>query len=198
MKKVLIVLAIVFGGFLLIGISGALYVKNKYNAMVVSEEGVTAAWSQVENVYQRRMDLIPNLVETVKGAAGHEEDVFIKVTEARTGAMSAKSPKDGGSIAEYDAAQKKVGIAMGNLLGYVENYPQLKANENFLNLQAQLEGTENRISVERKRYNEAAQEFNSMIKTFPSNMIAGFFSITKKDYFESQEGADTTPKVSFE
>lgn len=172
------------------------------NNMVRQEENVKEKWSQVENVYQRRFDLIPNLVETVKGYASHEKDTFIAVTQARSkvggtlklGNDVINNPK---AFQQFQQAQASLGSALQRLMVVVEKYPDLKANENFLNLQNQLEGTENRIAVERRRYNEAAREFNTYIKVFPNSFIASFRNFKNKAYFTSDEGAKTAPKVKF-
>ncbi len=172
------------------------------NNMIKMEENVKEKWSQVENVYQRRFDLIPNLVETVKGYAAHEKDTFIAVTEARSKAGGTlKLGKDvinnPQAFQQFQQAQSSLGSALQRLMVVVEKYPDLKANENFLNLQSQLEGTENRIAVERRKYNIAAREFNTYIKVFPNSFIASFRNFQNKAYFASDEGAKTAPKVKF-
>lgn len=196
MKKglitILIIVAILLGGFV--------WVKNVYNRMVVSDENVQAAWSQVENVYQRRADLIPNLVSTVKGYAAHESATLENVVAARAKATQVTvdpanlSPE---TLAQFNAAQGELSTALGRLLLIQENYPELKANQNFLDLQAQLEGTENRITTERMKFNEAAKAFNTGIRRFPDNIIASMFGFEKKAYFEAQASAETAPKVEF-
>lgn len=171
-----------------------------YNSLVKNEEGVKSAWSQVENVYQRRADLIPNLVATVKGYATHESATLEGVVEARAKATQMTVNVDDLSeekIAEFQKAQGELGSALGRLMAITEAYPDLKANENFRDLQAQLEGTENRIAVERKAYNQVAQEYNTSIRVFPRNIIASVFGFKVKGYFEAEEGAQTTPKVEF-
>ncbi len=171
-----------------------------YNSLVKQEEQVSKAWSQVENVYQRRADLIPNLVATVKGYAEHESSTLQGVVEARANATQIKvDPEklDAESLAKFQAAQGELGAALGRLLMLQENYPNLKANENFLDLQAQLEGTENRITVERQKFNESAKTFNTSVRVFPKNIIANMFGFEKKAYFEAKEGADTAPEVKF-
>lgn len=171
-----------------------------YNSLVKNEEGVKSAWSQVENVYQRRADLIPNLVETVKGYATHESATLEGVVEARAKATQMTVNVDDLSeekIAEFQKAQGELGSALGRLMAITEAYPDLKANENFRDLQAQLEGTENRIAVERKAYNQVAQEYNTSIRVFPRNIIASVFGFKVKGYFEAEEGAQTAPKVEF-
>lgn len=171
-----------------------------YNSLVKNEEGVKSAWSQVENVYQRRADLIPNLVATVKGYATHESATLEGVVEARAKATQMTVNVDDLSeekIAEFQKAQGELGSALGRLMAITEAYPDLKANENFRDLQAQLEGTENRIAVERKAYNQIAQEYNTSIRVFPRNIIASVFGFKVKGYFEAEEGAQTAPKVEF-
>lgn len=176
------------------------WVKSTYNGFVQQQEGVEAAWAQVENVYQRRADLIPNLVATVKGYAKHEQETLDKVVSARAKATQITvDPTNltAESLKKYQEAQGELGSALGKLLAITENYPDLKANENFLQLQAQLEGTENRITVERKTFNEVAQTYNSAIRQFPGNIIAGMFGFERKPYFEAESGAEKAPKVEF-
>lgn len=171
-----------------------------YNGLVKSEEGVKTAWSQVENVYQRRADLIPNLVATVKGYAAHESETLEGVVAARAKATQMTVNADNlteEQIAEFQKAQGELGSALGRLMAISEAYPDLKANQNFRDLQAQLEGTENRIAVERKAYNQAARDYNTSIRMFPKNIIASVFGFKSKGYFEAQEGAQTAPKVEF-
>lgn len=171
-----------------------------YNKMVTLDEQVAAQWGQVENVYQRRADLIPNLVNTVKGYADFEKETLTEVIEARSKATSVNvnpgnlSP---GAIQKFQQAQKGLSSALSRLMVVVERYPELKANQNFLDLQAQLEGTENRISVERRKYNEAVRQYNTYIRTFPRNILASFFNFEKKGYFEADEGASNPPEVTF-
>ena len=196
MKKGLVTL-IVVGAVVL---AGFFWVKNVYNRMVVSDENVQATWAQVENVYQRRADLIPNLVATVKGYAEHESATLENVTAARAKATQITvSPEDltEESIARFNEAQGELSSAIGRLLMVTENYPDLKANQNFLDLQAQLEGTENRITTERMKFNEAAKQFNTEIRRFPDNIVASMLGFEKKGYFEAQAGAETAPKVEF-
>lgn len=174
--------------------------KNTYNGMVSADEGVQSAWSQVENVYQRRADLIPNLVATVKGYAEHESGTLEAVVAAR--AMATQTTVDPSqltaeNIAKFQAAQGELGSALGRLLVTVERYPDLKANQNFLELQAQLEGTENRISTERMKFNETAKSYNTLIRSFPQNILASIFSFTPKGYFKAAEGSENAPKVEF-
>ena len=177
------------------------WIKGMYNSMVRTDETVSQAWAQVENVYQRRADLVPNLVATVKGYAEHESSTLEAVVEARAKATQATvdpSTLSEEELARFMSAQNELGTAIGRLLVSVERYPDLKANQNFLELQAQLEGTENRISVERQKFNEAARNYNVTIRRFPNNIFAGMFGFEKKGYFEASEGAEQAPVVSFE
>ncbi|MCF8275852.1 MAG: LemA family protein [Flavobacteriales bacterium] len=187
--------------FFFLLIAGSLGLQScQYNTIVEKQEAVTAQWSQVENVYQRRADLIPNLVATVKGYADFEQETLTAVIEARAKATSVNvdaSKLDANSIQQFQAAQDGLSSALSKLMVVVERYPELKANQNFLELQSQLEGTENRIAVERKKFNEAAQDYNTYIRKFPNNMIAGMFDFEKKEYFEADKGAETAPKVEF-
>ncbi len=174
--------------------------KNTYNGMVSADEGVQSAWSQVENVYQRRADLIPNLVATVKGYAEHESGTLEAVVASRAKATQTTvdpSQLTAENIAKFQAAQGELGSALGRLLVTVERYPDLKANQNFLELQAQLEGTENRISTERMKFNETAKSYNTLIRSFPQNIMASIFSFTPKGYFKAAEGSENAPKVEF-
>ena len=191
MKKLLIILAVLFGILLIVALGAYSWVKGNYNSMVTMDEEVNGAWAQLENVLQRRFDLIPNLVETVKGYASHESEVLIQVTEARAKVGGAGSP--GARM----AAEGELSSALSRLMVVVENYPNLKANENFLALQTQLEGTENRISVERGRYITAVKGYNMFIRKFPANMLAGTFNFQVRESFEAAEGAQTAPKVKF-
>lgn len=171
-----------------------------YNKMVSQEEAVNSAWSNVETQYQRRADLIPNLVATVKGYASHEESTLQAVVDARAKATSINLTADNISadkLTEYQQAQSSVTSALGRLIAVSENYPDLKANQNFLELQAQLEGTENRITVARKGYNDAAQAYNVTIRKFPANIVAMIFSFDVKPYYEADAGASAAPKVEF-
>jgi len=188
MKVVLIVLVVL----LVIGLMvGGKYVGIR-NQLVTEKESVSAAWSQVDVALQRRADLIPNLVETVKGYAKHEEGVMDAVASARAALIGAKTPQ------EKIAANTQLDGALGRLLVVVENYPNLKANENFLRLQDELAGTENRIAVERRKYNEKVQEYNTQIQLFPNNIVASMSGYTRDDaYFKTEPGARTAPKVSF-
>jgi len=176
------------------------WVKNSYNGLVKSDEQVKAAWSQVENVYQRRADLIPNLVATVKGYAAHESSTLESVVEARSKATQVTVDPDrldAGEIARFQEAQGELTQALGRLVMLRESYPDLKANQNFMELQAQLEGTENRISTERMKFNETARSYNTMVRSFPKNIIASMFGFDTKGYFEAAEGTETAPKVEF-
>ena len=171
-----------------------------YNGMVDKEEAVKSAWSNVETQYQRRADLIPNLVSTVKGYASHEESTFTAVVDARSKATSINVSLDDlneQTIAEYQKAQSAVSSALGRLIAVSENYPELKANQNFLELQAQLEGTENRITVARKEFNDATQSYNTAVRRFPANLIAMIFGFDQKPYFSADESAAQAPKVEF-
>ncbi|WP_075557479.1 LemA family protein [Parabacteroides timonensis] len=180
--------------------AGYSWVKGSYNTMVTQDEGVKTAWSQVENQYQRRMDLIPNLVNTVKGYATHEKETLEGVVSARAEATKTTidpSNLNEESMKKFQAAQGELSSALSRLMVVMERYPDLKANQNFLELQAQLEGTENRISVERKRFNETAQSYNTYIRTFPTNILAGMFGFQPKAYFSAESGAEKAPKVEF-
>lgn len=177
-----------------------LWIAGMYNGFVAAEEEVESAWSQVENQYQRRADLVPNLVSTVKGYAAHEQETLEGVIEARAKATQvtidpAKTTPE--QLAAFQAAQGELSQALGRLLAVAENYPDLKANENFRDLQAQLEGTENRITVARQLFNESARNYNTKIRRFPNNILAGMCGFEKKPYFEAEEGASKAPKVEF-
>ncbi len=178
----------------------AVWAVTGYNGLVKADEAVSNAWSNVENQYQRRADLIPNLVNTVKGYASHEKETLEAVISARTRATQVTVDADNltpEKLLEYQKAQGEVGAALGRLLAITEAYPDLKANQNFLELQAQLEGTENRISVERRNFNDVAKNYNTSIRTFPRNLLAGMFGFDKRPYFEAQEGAEQAPVVQF-
>jgi LemA protein len=177
-------------------------VKNNYNNFVRLEENVNQKWSQVENVYQRRADLIPNLVETVKGYASHERETLEAVTNARAkvgGQINVGSDilNNPDAFAQFQQAQASLSSALQRLMVVVERYPELKADQRFADLQNQLEGTENRISVERGRFNESVQQYNTAIRVFPANIFAGFFGFQKKVYFKSDSGAEKAPQVKF-
>lgn len=196
MKKGLI--ALIVAGVIVAG--GFLWIKGAYNRMVVEDENVSSAWAQVENVYQRRADLIPNLVETVKGYAEHESSTLENVVAARAKATQVTVDPENltpEALAAFNEAQGELSSALGRLLLIQENYPDLKASQQFMELQAQLEGTENRIATERMKFNEAAKAYNTMIRQFPDNIIASMFGFEKKAYFEAQAGAETAPKVEF-
>lgn len=181
-------------------LAGYAWLKGSYNSMVTKDEEVKTAWSQVENQYQRRMDLIPNLVNTVKGYASHERQTLEGVVNARAQATQTvidPSNLNEQSLKRFQAAQGELTSALSRLMIILERYPDLKANQNFLELQAQLEGTENRISVERKRFNEAARSYNTYIRSFPRNILAGMFGFQPKPYFTADPGAEKAPKVEF-
>jgi LemA protein len=193
MKKGWIVIIVILALLALWGVSA-------YNGFVRNEEGVKQAWAQVENQYQRRADLIPNLVNTVKGYAAHESSTLEGVIAARARATQVTvSPDDLSpeAIARYQEAQGQVSQALGRLMAVAEAYPDLKANQNFLELQAQFEGTENRIAVERQRFNETVQSYNTSLRRFPGNIFAGLFGFKTHGYFEAAEGAATAPTVQF-
>lgn len=192
-------IAVLVAGVLVVGL--VLWGMGVYNSMVSLDEGVRSAWSQVESQYQRRADLIPNLVETVKGYAKQEQSVLLGVTEARAKVSQITVTKevleDPDAFAKFQAAQDKFSGAISRLLAVAENYPDLKSNQNFLALQSQLEGTENRIAVERQRYNTTVQGYNTTIRRFPTALIAGFTGFREKAYFKAAEGAENTPAVKF-
>jgi LemA protein len=174
--------------------------KGTYNGMVTKSEGVDGQWANVENVYQRRADLIPNLVNTVKAYAEFEQETFTAVTEARSKASSMNINADDltpENLQQFQAAQSQLSSALSRLLVVVERYPDLKANQNFMDLQKQLEGTENRISTERRKFNDVARDYNTFIQLFPRNIWAGIFNFDEKPYFEAAEGAETAPTVEF-
>lgn len=176
------------------------WVKGAYNTMVAQDESVNTAWSQVQNQYQRRADLIPNLVETVKGYAAHERDTLQAVIEARAKATSTTinaGNLNPAALQQFQAAQGELSSALSRLMAVVEQYPDLKANQNFLTLQAQLEGTENRIAVERQRFNETTQQYNQNVRSFPVSVLAGLFGFSPKPYFTAEAGAETAPTVDF-
>ena len=195
MKGIVTIGVILLIVVLLFGMGGC-----SYNGLVKKNVAVEAAWAQVENVYQRRADLIPNLVNTVKGAADFEKSTLTAVVEARAKATSINidaSKLDAASFQKFQQAQDGLSSALSRLLVSVERYPELKANQNFLELQSQLEGTENRISVERKRFNEVVQDYNTSVRSFPSNIFAGMFGFAPKDFFKAREGSDKAPNVDF-
>lgn len=188
----LVVLAVILG----------VWAFSQYNGLVAVDERVNESWSQVENVYQRRMDLIPNLVETVKGVAEFEKETFTSVAEARAAAgkieMSSDLLADPQKLRAFESSQSALSSALSRLLVTVERYPELKAQANFADLQTQLEGTENRITVERRRFNEVAREYNTKIRRFPARLVASLMGFEARAYFESREGAEEPPKVSFD
>lgn len=197
MKKGTIITIVVIG---IVVLMVARYGISANNNMVEKQEGVRTAWSQVENQYQRRADLIPNLVNTVKGYATHEEQTLTNVIEARAKATQVKVDPDqltDEALQKYMASQNNLSQALGRLMVVAEQYPELKANENFQMLQTQLEGTENRISTERQRFNETAKEYNVYIRKFPRNIFAGILGFKPQAYFESIAGAEVAPVVSF-
>lgn len=201
MKKGWIIALSVIGIIVLFAILLISWAIGKYNSFVSLNEGVKSSWSQVENVYQRRADLIPNLVATVKGVANFEKETYTAVTEARAKVgqvkITADQLDDPEAFARFQKAQDGLSGALQRLMVVAENYPQLKANENFLQLQAQLEGTENRITVERQKFNQVVQEYNTAIKRFPGMLIANFGGFREKQYFKAAEGAEQVPKVQF-
>lgn len=188
------VLVVIIIGFVLWGVS-------IYNNLITLEEGVNQSWAQVESQYQRRADLVPNLVNIVKGVAEFERETFTAVTEARARVnqinVTPEMLENPNAFQQFQSAQGELGNALSRLLVTVENYPQLKANENFLQLQSQLEGTENRIAVERMKFNQAVQGYNTRIRRFPANFIAGITGFNQKQYFQAAEGADEVPRVEF-
>ncbi len=193
-RKGLIVLIVV------VAVVGLLFswFKSTYNNMVLRQETVSAQLGNLQTQYQRRADLIPNLVATVKGYAAHEQSTLEQVTEARAKATQTQlNVNDAAALSQYMEAQGELSSALSRLMAISENYPDLKANQNFLDLQTQLEGTENRISVERRKYNEAARDFNVYIKMFPRNLVSGMFGFQQSPYFEAQSGAETAPTVQF-
>ncbi len=197
-KKAIIIIVIIAAVVLLLAQCGA----GTYNKMVTMDEDVTSQWAEVQNQYQRRYDLIPNLVATVKGYASHESDVYTQVAEARSKAggvvnVDEKILNDPEAFARYQQVQDQLGSSLQRLLMVTENYPELKADQNFLALQDQLEGTENRITVARNRFNDSAKTYNSYIRTFPNNFIANMSNFEKKQYFTAAAEAQSAPKVQF-
>jgi len=197
MKKALIVI----GALVVLGLILFSWVTSKYNNLVVLDEAVNKAWAQVQSQYQRRMDLIPNLVETVKGVANFEKSTLTAVIEARAKAtqvtLSPQLLNNPQAFQQFEQTQGALSSALSRLLVTVEQYPNLKANENFLQLQAQIEGTENRISVERGKFNTSVETYNATRRSFPNNVMAAFFNFQEKPYFQAQAGAETAPKVQF-
>ncbi len=197
------ILLVIVGILVVLGLVIGLGLSGIFNRLVTLQQGTDAAWAQVQNVYQRRADLIPNLVNTVKGAANFERSTLVEVTNARASVgrvqlPQGSAPTDPQKFAEFERAQGQLGSALSRLLVVAERYPELRATAGFRDLQAQLEGTENRIAVERGRFNEAVQAYNTAIKRFPAVLIAGMFGHTARPYFTSTPGAETPPKVDFD
>jgi len=196
MKKILIVIGVI----VLIGFMLYSFFAGRYNNMVALQENISKEWAQVESQYQRRADLIPNLVNTVKGYANFDQETLTILIEARASATQVKidpsniTPEQ---LQQFQQAQGGLSSALSRLLVVAENYPDLKANQNFLDLQAQLEGTENRIAVARNRFNEVVQPYNQYIRVFPNNMLAGMYGFTPRGYFEAAQGAENAPTVQF-
>jgi len=197
----LLIALVILGIIALFVVGGFLWGMGIYNSLVSLDEGVRSSWSQVESQYQRRMDLIPNLVETVKGYASQEKTVLLGVTEARARVGQITVTKevldDPEAFSKFQAAQDQFSSAISRLLAVAENYPNLKSNENFMALQTQLEGTENRINVARMQFNQTVQSFNVRIRTFPASIVAGMTGFREKQYFKSKEGAENPPAVKF-
>ncbi|MGB9773096.1 MAG: LemA family protein [Bacteroidota bacterium] len=200
-SKTLAVLLLLVVAIAVVVFGTILWGVGTYNSLVSMDEGVKSAWGQVENQYQRRYDLVPNLVETVRGYASHEKEVFEEVTKARASVgqlkVSSEILKDPAAFQRFQQAQDGLSAALTRLLAVAENYPNLKANENFLTLQAQLEGTENRIAVERRRFNEQVQRYNTTLRRFPASIIASMTGFTARPYFQAQAGAEQAPRVRF-
>lgn len=195
MKKILIIGLVIVGIIIIYRLFAG-----TYNNLVARQQTVESQWAQVENVYQRRADLIPNLVNTVKGYADFEQETLTRVIEARAKATSINvdaSDLTPEKVAEFQAAQSELSTALGRLLVSVERYPDLKANQNFLDLQTQLEGTENRIAVERMKFNDTVREYNTYVKTFPRNMLAGMYGFEERGYFDASPEAEQVPQVQF-
>ena len=191
MKKILIILGAILGVILLVVVIAAVSVTGRYNGFVTTNEQIDASWAQVENVLQRRADLIPNLVSTVSGFAEQEKGIFEEVANARSRLLGASSP------AQAAAANAGLSLGLGRLLAISEAYPELKSNENFIRLQDELAGSENRIAVERRRYNDAVRVYNTDVRQVPNNLIAGMFGFGDREYFEAEEGAQEVPVVEF-
>src|ERR1035437_4053353 len=194
MKKTLIIVGVI----VLVVIIMFSWVSGKYNGLVTREEGTKQAWAQVQNVYQRRSDLIPNLVETVKGYAAHEKSTLTDVVNARAKATQVTvdpTKLTPAQIQNFQGAQNGLSSSLGRLMVVIEKYPDLKATQNFLDLQAQLEGTENRIAVERKKFNEVVMDYNNAVRKFPRNIFAGMFGFQQKGYFQAEAGAAKAPKI---
>jgi LemA protein len=201
MKKTLIIVGAI-GGMLLVGlVIIGLLMAGSYNQLVAQSQNVNKSWAQVQNVYQRRADLIPNLVQTVQGAANFEKSTLVEITDARASVGKIQinnAPTEAGKLAEFEQAQGRLSSALSRLLVVVEKYPDLKANSNFRDLQVQLEGTENRISVERGSFNDAVQSYNTAISSFPAVFYAGMFGFKERPYFAAKAGAEEAPKVQFD
>ena len=190
-------------GFIALLVIGGLLVMSSYNRLVSLQQGTDAQWAQVQNVYQRRADLVPNLVSTVSGAANFEKSTLIAVTDARASVgrvqlPAGTAPTDPAQLAAFQQAQGQLGSALSRLLVVSEQYPSLKATANFIELQSQLEGTENRIAVERGRFNDIVQAYDTAIRRFPAVILAGMFGFTNRPYFSATAGSDTPPKVQFD
>lgn len=201
MKKGTIILLVILGVIVIGAFSAYSWYKNTYNNFITLEQKIEGDWAQVENQFQRRADLVPNLVNTVKGVADFEKETYTAVTEARSKVsqinVSPEMLDNPAAFQQFQNAQNELGNALSRLLVTVENYPQLKANENFLSLQAQLEGTENRISVARRSFNESVRSYNTAIKLFPASIVANLSGFSDKEYFQADEGAETVPNVEF-
>lgn len=200
MKRGCLITVIIVAIIGLVVLGAVLWGTKVYNQMVKLQEGVTSQWGNVETQYQRRADLIPNFVNTVKGAASFEQETLTRVIEARAKATQVTidpTKMTAENLQQFQAAQGELSSALSRLMVVVEQYPELKATQNFRDLQVELEGTENRISTERRKFNEAALSLNTYVKSFPQNFIAGMFGFTTKPYFESMEGADKAPQVQF-
>jgi LemA protein len=203
MKKGLLAVGVIFAGLIGVAVIALMWGVGKNNTMVKKSNAMDAQWAQVQNVYQRRTDLIPNLVKTVEGAANFEKTTLQEVVNARASVGQvrvdpSKAPDNPQDLQKFQAAQDQLSSALSRLLVVVEKYPELKANQNFLGLQTQLEGTENRISVERGKYNTTVQDYNTYIQQFPNSVIAGFRNFKPKPYFEATAGSERPPQVSFE
>lgn len=197
MNKSIGCVILMVGALIVVGLVAA----GQYNGLVKSQENVNTAWAQVQNAYQRRADLIPNLVETVKGVAKFEKETYIAVAEARAKAaqmtITPEMLNNPEAFKRFEEAQSALSSSLSRLLAVAEAYPELKANQNFLELQSQLEGSENRIAVERRRFNEAAQSYNIKVRSFPASLFAGVFGFQQRPYFAAAPGAETAPKVQF-
>jgi LemA protein len=202
MNKFALGCVVVLVVLLFVAVFAALAVGGSYNRLVRLQQTVDQSWAQVQNVYQRRADLIPNLVNTVSGAANFEKSTLVEVTNARASVGRVrldpnKAPTDAAQLQEFQAAQGQLSNALSRLLVVVERYPELRANQNFLSLQAQLEGTENRISVERGNFNSAVQNYNVAVRSFPTNLVAGMLGFAPRPFFTAQTGAERPPPVQF-